>query len=261
MTDFWNAWNWNPLIGAGLALVGWRYMDGVWSLWLRAGAGRGVRRWQVAAFWSGMAFLFIALISPVDTWSIVSLSMHMVQHLLLTIIAPPLLVLGLPPAALIRLLPGRWRQGTARWWLRQRRLQQFWHRMTAPLYTWCLFALVLWTWHLPPLYEAAVLHPAVHLLEHLSFFGSALGFWWGLKRYGVIGVLLVFTTALHTSILGALLTFSTQIWYPIYSSLEDQQFAGLIMWMPGGVVFLVAGLLLVWHWLYEMESSNAQIVA
>ncbi len=261
MTEFWNAWNWNPLVGGLLALTGWRYMDGVWQYWQRAGTGQGVQRWQVAAFWGGLAVLFIALISPIDTLSSTSLSMHMTQHMLLMLIAPPLLVLGLPPIALIGTVPMRWRQGVVRWWNRRQLLKRFWHGLSKPLVAWVLLALVLWLWHIPALYEAAVNNVFVHHVEHASFFGTALLFWWSLRTRYALGVLLVFTTAVHSSLLGALMTFSSQVWYPIYESLEDQQLAGLIMWVPGGVIFLVAGLLLLWRWLYEMEVTNAKNMA
>ena len=259
MTEFWNAWNWNPLVGGFLALVGWRYMDGVWRLWRRAGAGRGVHQWQVAAFWSSVIVLFIALISPIDIWSTTSLSMHMIQHLLLMVLAPSLMVLGLPPIARISMLPMPWRRDFVHWWHRQHFLKQAWKWLTAPFTTWGLYALVLWIWHLPSLYEAAVVNPIVHMIEHSSFFGTALLFWWAIAQHRVLGIFLVFTTAIHSSILGALMTFSDQVWYPLYGSFQDQQLAGLIMWMSGGSVFLVAGLLLLWQWLYEMEKNDAKI--
>jgi putative membrane protein len=251
-------WNWNPLIGAILAFVGWRYMDGVWRLWRRAGTGRGVRHWQVGAFWSGLAVLFLALITPIDTLSKSSLSMHMIQHLLLMIIAPPLLVIGMPPLAVISMVPMPWRQGLVRWLNRQRRLKHLWHGLNTPLMVWGLFALILWGWHVPALYQAAIGDSFVHLLEHGSFFNAGMMFWWSLRNQPVIGVLMVFTTAVHSSILGALMTFSTQIWYPVYNSLEDQQLAGLIMWIPGGVIFLITMLLLLWRWLQEMEIKDAK---
>ncbi|GAB4515335.1 MAG: cytochrome c oxidase assembly protein [Anaerolineae bacterium] len=258
MADFWNAWSWNPIIGALLALAGWRYMDGVWRLWRRAGTGRGVRRWQVAAFWGGWIALFIALISPLETYSTASLAMHMIQHLLLMLIAPPLLVLGLPPRAVLGMIPMPWRHPLVRWWQRQTGLRQLWHMLTETWVAWGVYALVLWGWHLPPLYQLAVENTLVHMLEHASFFGAAFLFWQGLEAQLGLGVLAIFTTAVHSSILGALMTFSTQIWYPVYGSLEDQQIAGLIMWMPGGIIFVIAGLVVMGRWLHEMEVMDAK---
>jgi putative membrane protein len=258
MTTFWNAWNWNPLIGGMLAFSAWRYMDGVWRLWGRAGTGRGVRRWQVACFWGGIIVLFIALLSPIDTFSETALSIHMIQHLLLTLIAPPLLVLGLPPLALIGSIPMRWRRGVGRWWHHQLILKQLWQRLSDPLIGWGVFALALWLWHLPPLYQSAVNNSVIHMIEHASFFGAGVLFWWSIHNRYAIGLLSLFTTAVHSSILGALMTFSSQVWYPIYGSLEDQQLAGLIMWVPGGIIFLTAVMLHLWRWLDEMEKTNAK---
>lgn len=260
MNEFWNAWNWNPLTGAFLALLGWRYMDGVWRLWHRAGTGRGVRRWQVMSFWAGWLVLFIALTSPIDTLGETSLTMHMIQHLLLTLVAPPLLVIGLPTLALVGMIPMRWRRGMGRWWHRNHRLQRLWQLLNEPVTVWSLFALALWLWHIPALYQAALVSPAAHLIEHGSFFGTGLLFWWHVHRLHALSVLTVFTTAMHSSILGALMTFSGQIWYPAYGSLQDQQIAGLIMWIPGGVVFVIAIVLLLWRWLDEMEKHDAKTV-
>jgi len=258
MTEFWNAWNWNPLIGGALAFGCWRYMDGVWRLWRKAGTGRGVRQWQVICFLSGLGVLFAALISPIDTYGETFLSVHMIQHLLLTLIAPPLLVLGLPPLALISMVPMRWRRSVGHWWQRRRILNQLWHGLSHPLSAWVAFALALWLWHLPGLYEAAVLHPVIHMLEHVTFFGAGMLFWWSIRSRGAIGVMSLFTTAVHSSILGALMTFSNQTWYTVYTSLEDQQLAGLIMWVPGGIILLIALLLVLGDWLYDMERKDAK---
>jgi cytochrome c oxidase assembly factor CtaG len=266
------AWNWNPLIGAALAFVAWRYMDGVWSLWRRSGVNRGVARWQVACFWLGLLALFAALISPLDGLSEQLFYAHMLQHLLLMLVAPPLLLLGLPPVALAWAMPGRWGRSLAQWWHRQTGLQALWRLITEPVSAWIIFAIVVWLWHLPGLYQAALRDPVVHALEHACFLGSALLFWWVLPLHGRehrmsygAGVLYVFTTALHSSILGVLLTFSTSVWYADYAvtaplwgvtPLEDQQLAGLIMWIPAGVFYLIAVLALLAAWLHAMERRS-----
>ena len=119
-------------------------------------------------------------------------------------------------------------------------LNQIWHGLNHPLVAWTAFALALWIWHLPGPYEAAVNDPFIHMLEHASFFGTAMLFWWSIRSRGAIGVMSLFTTAVHSSILGALMTFSNRTWYTVYTSLEDQQLAGLIMWVPGGIILLIA---------------------
>jgi putative membrane protein len=117
----------------------------------------------------------------------------------------------------------------------------------------------VWVWHAPVLYQATLGSELVHTLQHASFLVTALLFWWALLRghEGRVGrpasVIYLFTTAMHTSLLGALLTFSERLWYPLYDEstsawgltpLEDQQLAGLIMWVPAGLVYLIAALAL-----------------
>jgi cytochrome c2 len=140
--------------------------------------------------------------------------------------------------------------------------------ITEPLAAWLLHAVTLWIWHAPVLYQAALESQIIHLVQHGCFLGSALLFWWtvihgrhGQTGYG-IAVVAMFTTAVHSSVLGALLTFTRSPWYPAYleitaawglSPLEDQQLAGLIMWVPAGVIYVVASLLLFAAWLAEAE--------
>jgi putative membrane protein len=147
-------------------------------------------------------------------------------------------------------------------------VQSIWTPLTTPAIAWILHAVILWAWHLPVLFQAPLRNGLVHTVQHLSFLGSALLFWWALVhgREGLMGygaaVVYVFTTAVHTSILGALLTFSPTTWYPAYAAtaplwgltlLEDQQIGGLIMWVPAGLVYIAAGLWLFTLWLRESE--------
>jgi putative membrane protein len=141
--------------------------------------------------------------------------------------------------------------------------------MTLPSVAWALHAAAIWVWHAPALYQATLSSETVHTLQHVSFLGSALLFWWALlhAREGRMArpaaVIYLFTTAVHTSLLGALLTFSTRLWYPLYDSgtlawgltpLEDQQLAGLVMWVPAGLSYLIASLALAATWLREPAS-------
>jgi len=142
-----------------------------------------------------------------------------------------------------------------------------------PFAAWLLHAVALWLWHIPSLFQAALDSDVVHTLQHASFLGSALLFWWavtnGRHRVASLGaaVLYMFTTALHSGLLGALITLARQPWYPGYSQttnawnltpLEDQQLGGLIMWIPAGVVYVVAGLLFVGAWLRESQRRVSQ---
>jgi putative membrane protein len=124
-------------------------------------------------------------------------------------------------------------------------------------------------WHVPALFEAALHDETVHVVQHLGFFLTAALFWWALihGRYGRagygIGVAYVFATAMHTQILGALLTFGNRIWYPTHAArtgaaaLDDQQLAGIVMWIPFGVIFVLIALALFAAWLGEAERRVA----
>jgi putative membrane protein len=183
------------------------------------------------------------------------------------LVAAPLLVLGRPLIPFLWALPratGRKLAG----WARTRAWLMIWSFITAPLVAWVIQAVVLWGWHIPFLFQATLQNEAIHALQHACFLGSALLFWWSVihGRQRAIGfgaaVLYMFTTALHSGLLGALITLAGRIWYPFYADtthwwgltpLQDQQLGGLIMWIPAGVVYILAGLLLFAGWLRESE--------
>jgi putative membrane protein len=265
----WTAWNWDPWIVCGLAVSAWLYWRGVRALWQASAPGRGVRRREAMAFMGGWVALGVALISPLHALSAVLFSAHMVQHLALMLVAAPLLVLGKPLMPFLWALPPSWRRqvgkvGKAAW------VQGIWHMLTAPVVAWTVHAVVLWMWHVPGLLQATLANNLIHAVQHFSFLGAALLFWWALLqgRQGSMGygaaVLWVFTTAMHSGILGALLVFAPTIWYPAYmettvfwglTPLEDQQLAGLIMWVPAGMLYLLAALMLCAGWLRELERK------
>jgi putative membrane protein len=264
-------WTWDPFVILLLAASGALYAAGVVRLWRRAGAGQGIRRWQAGCFAAGWLALVVALISPVDALGAILFSAHMAQHELLILVAAPLMVLGRPLAPFLWALPRDVREEAGRV-ARSPAFAATWRRLTAPLTVFLLHGLALWLWHLPGLYQAALADDFVHALQHLSFFLSASLFWWTLihGRFGRLGygaaVLYVFATSMHSGILGALLTFAPRLWYPIYqmrtsrwglSPLEDQQLAGLVMWIPAGVLFIVLGLGLFAAWLGEAERRVA----
>jgi putative membrane protein len=192
----------------------------------------------------------------------------MAQHEILMVIAAPLIVFGRPLTAYVWALPQEWR-GVVGHWVQRPAVQWTWQFLTAPLFVLVLHAGVRWLWHVPSLFEGAMRHEAVHALQHFSFFLSAALFWWALVhgRYGKTGyglaVLFVFATAVHTSILGALISVAPRLLYSIYSAraasvgfapLEDQELAGLIMWVPSGAFFLLTALALFAAWLGEAEK-------
>lgn len=264
-------WTWDPAVLILLAVSGVLYAIGVARLWRRAGVDQGIRRWEAACFAAGWLALFTALVSPLDALGGILFSAHMAQHEVLILIAAPLLVLGRPLAPFLWALPKPGRE-TAGHWVQSPPVARSWRFLTAPLSVWVIHGLALWIWHLPGLYQATLDDDFIHALQHLSFFGSAALFWWALihGRFARLGygaaVLWVFTTSMHSGVLGALLTFAPRLWYPIYqartspwgiSPLEDQQLAGLIMWIPAGVLFIVLALGLFAAWLGEAERRVA----
>ena len=264
-------WSWDPAVLVPLVLSGLLYAVGLARLWRRAGVDQGIRRWEAACFAAGWLGLFLALVSPLDALGGILFSAHMAQHEVLILIAAPLLVLGRPLAPFLWALPKEGREAAGHW-VQTPPVARTWRFLTAPVTVWVLHGVALWIWHLPALYQATLGDDFIHALQHLSFFGSAALFWWALihGRFGRLGygaaVLWVFTTSMHSGVLGALLTFAPRLWYPIYeartgewglSALEDQQLAGLIMWVPAGVLFIVLGLGLFAAWLGEAERRVA----
>jgi cytochrome c oxidase assembly factor CtaG len=248
-----------------LALSAWLYARGVQALWRTAGPDHGIARWEVAAFAIGWFTLALALVSPLHQLGGVLFSAHMAQHELLMVVAAPLLVLGRPIIPFLWALPFSWRRrlGT---WSSASPLSRSWTLLALPSVAWTLHAVAIWLWHAPVLYQATLSSETMHTIQHVSFLGTALLFWWALL-HGVqsrlarpAAVIYLFTTAAHTSLLGALLTFSRRLWYPLYdsttapwglTSLEDQQLAGVIMWVPAGLSYLIAALALAATWLRE----------
>jgi putative membrane protein len=251
----------------GLLLI--VYAAGLRRVWRSAGYGHGIRPLEALAFAIGWIAIAIALSGPVDELSDRWLAAHMVQHELLMAVAAPLIAASAPLIALLWAAPAALRR-RALDAVRRPPILAAWAILTAPMTVFLLHAIALWTWHLPALYDYAIEHEGVHLLEHACFFGSAALFWWGIShgRYGRLGygaaVVYVFATALHGGLLGALLTFSPHVWYAPYlvqrsaawTPLEDQQLAGLLMWVPAGLVTAAGGLVLFAAWLRESDRRS-----
>jgi putative membrane protein len=248
-----------PWVAALLAISLAAYALGLSALWRHAGAGRGVNYGRAACFVGGWLVLAGALVSPLDALGHQLFSAHMVQHTLLMAVAAPLFVLGRPLAAWAWALAPSARRATGAA-LRRPAWRVFWRGATAPLGAWLLHAAVLWLWHVPSWFEAALADTALHAVQHASFLAGALLYWWsvlGTPARAAPGAALasLFTTLLHTGALGALLALSPTLWYPAYAdtaasrgwqALDDQQLGGLVMWAPAGLAYLAAGLGLVW---------------
>ena len=190
--------------------------------------------------------------------------------------AAPLLVLGSPALVIGQAMSPAWRRRAHRSG-RAKPLRAVVRFVTHPLTTWLMATVVLWVWHVPSLYQAALEHQTVHVLEHAAFLGTAMLFWWtALQPTGPrrlprgADVVYVFTGALQSGALGALLVFASQPIYPFYlhraagwglTALQDQQLAGLLMWVPTFVIYLVAAGALFVRWLRVAEVEARRVEA
>jgi cytochrome c oxidase assembly factor CtaG len=239
------------------------YATGVIRLWRRTRIGKGVKTWQAVSFAFGWICLAIALVSPVHQLGERLFTAHMLEHEILMTVAAPLLVLARPVGGMLWALPAAWRSalGRASKWPLAARVWQF---LIDPLAATLLHGVAIWIWHAPVLFNAALTDPVIHGLQHVCFFATALLFWWSLLRgrtrergYGA-AVLYLFVTALHSGFLGILLSLAKQPLYPGQTvaapewgltGLEDQQLAGLIMWVPAGLIYAVAALAMTGLWI------------
>jgi cytochrome c oxidase assembly factor CtaG len=224
-----------------------------------------------AAFAAGLGAIVLALCSPIDAAGAHLLRAHMVQHMLLMLVAPPLLWAGAPLAPLLLGLPRPLRRVAAAILATPpvRRLLGF---LTHPATSWIAFTAAFWIWHLPAAYELALASDRWHHVEHLCFFATAMLFWrpvilaWPARspwpRWAMIPYLLL--AELQNTILAAILTFADRVIYPTYatlpptgalSALEDQSLAGVIMWVPGSIAFLVP---LLWLVLTTIAAPRAE---
>jgi cytochrome c oxidase assembly factor CtaG len=252
-------------LGVALAVYG----IGLARVWRHAGIGRGVTRLQAAAFAAGWLVLAGSLSAAMDELTDRWLAAHMAQHELLIVVAAPLIAFSAPLVAALWALPASRRNGAVAA-VRSPVLVGFWGALTAPLTVFLLHGAALWIWHLPALYDLALASESVHLFEHVCFFGTAALFGGGIAhgRYGRAGygaaVVYVFATAAHSGVLGALLTVSPRVLYAPYlishpsgiTPLEDQQLAGLLMWVPAGVAFVVGALVLFAAWLRQSDRMT-----
>jgi putative membrane protein len=270
--DLWAAWTFEPVTVTLLAASAWMYGRGLTRLWHAAGRGRGVQRRAAWAFGVGWVLLALTLLSPLHALGGVLFSAHMAQHEMLMTVAAPLLVLGRPLIPFVWALSPRWRRTTGRW-TSAGAFATPWRWLTHPGSAFFVHGAAIWVWHLPSLYDASVTNEAVHAAQHASFLLTALLFWWvvlqpTMNRGGTpVSIALLFGTVLHTGALGALLTLTTRLVYSAYAAttvpwgfqpLEDQQLGGLIMWVPGGIAYVVAALALVVRLLHESERRVSQ---
>jgi putative membrane protein len=260
---------WDVATTAALAGVAVLYLVGT----LRQLRRDAPVRYERIAFWAGWTAAVAVIVPPVDSWAATLFSAHMFQHEILMLVAAPLMVAGRPVAPVLWALPEPWRSRATHASV-TRVVTPLWRLGTLPAVAWLLHGVVVWGWHLPALYEAAVRSEAIHAVQHAMFAGTAVLFWWGLiyGRYGRAGygvsVLYVFSTLVHTGVLGALFTLSRTPYYRLYvergaaagvNPLVDQQLAGLYMWIPAGIVLTGFALGLFAAWLAASGRRGAQL--
>jgi cytochrome c oxidase assembly factor CtaG len=265
-------WDPRPEVVLVLLLAATLFSLGWWRL-RQVPSRRFARGWRLAAYLSGLALLGLALLSPIDTLASYLLSMHMVQHLLLIMLAPAFLLIANPlaftlwgmPAGLRHRAGGLLRSGS---WLR-RALKT----TTSPGVVWIALVVILVGWHDPRAYDAALRSEIVHNLEHLTFFGVAMLFWWhvtgaGPRLHGSVSagirIALLLATIPITMGIGIVIALSTGPIYLNYltvprvlglSVMEDQRLAGAIMWIPGSMMLILAALILLARIMSAEESK------
>lgn len=253
------AWDFDPSIVIGCAALLAAY----------AVAHRGDYS-RAAWFVAGVATMFLALVSPLDALSDEYLfSAHMLQHLILILIVPPLLILGLS-------------EKFVRSVLAVPALARIERILAMPAVAWTLAMAALWIWHWPALYDATLANENVHIFEHLCFLVTATIFWWPIfapvasaRMEPVHAIIYLATAAVSNSLLGILLTFANPGLYPAYlhpadslgilpmlregwglTPAVDQQVGGLLMWVPGGLIFLGAIMFVMARWYSEPDART-----
>jgi putative membrane protein len=250
----WQHWDLHPSVMIGLALLGGLYVS--WG-------GLQAPRRRIASFAAALAVLGLALNGPLHNLSDSYLfSAHMVQHLVLTLVFPPLLLYGVP-ASVIRPL------------LRRRLVFRFARWATRPLIAGALFSVPITLWHFPQFYQAALEHHALHVVQHLVFISTAVIMWWPVlspspelpRASYVTQLLYLFALGLPMSVAGALITLADRVLYPFYVSAPrvwdltpavDQQLGGLLMWVVGTIYLWVAATVVWFRWAAREEAGDAE---
>lgn len=266
------SWSFEPTIIVGVVLAGWLYARGWRRLRQRGQGGNYLKPWRAWCYYGGLATVVIALMSPIATFDSVFFFMHMTEHVLLIMIAAPLIWLGAP------MVPTLWgfnadaRKRIGKVFHERHPMNRFFTFLTRPGVALAIYFLVLFGWHFPPLYDAAQGSNLIHELEHAMFMAAALIFWWpvihpsGARRrlsYGA-GILYIFPAKIAGFILGAGLTLSSEPFYQTFidspsiwglDPLGDQQLGGLIMWVAGGLLYIIPLLALVLMMMREDEGD------
>jgi putative membrane protein len=264
------SWSAPVAVDASLCLAALLYARG-WNR-LRIVAKRQFPVWRLAAFFAGVLTVWIAICSPLEALDDVSLTVHMVQHLLLAAVAPALLLLGAPELPLLRGLPQSLARGVVSPFLRLPFTRKVGQVISNPAICWLVATLALIGWHIPAVFELALRWDWLHKLEHASFLGAGLMFWWPViqpwpstPRWPEWAIpLYLFAATLPCDALSGFLTFCDRVVYSSYisaprvvglSALEDQECAAALMWVTVTFIFLVPALLVTLKILSPSKSD------
>jgi len=258
------SWSLDPLVTVPLGLMLLLFLVGRRRLARRSSLPR-TRAWWFVAGW---AVLALAFASPLHEGGERSFTLHMAEHELIMLVATLLLAASRAGGTLAWGLPAPARRALAAGW--KAPLAALWQRMTEPVTATVVQAVVMWAWHAPALFDRALRSQGWHVAQHLSFIVASLAFWvamLGRRRGGyLLSAACLFLTSLVEGALGALMALSSSPWYPAYAAMgmsgigldpaTDQQLAGLIMWIPGGLVHGAAALLLLHRWLTSASDRH-----
>ena len=262
---------WDTVFAVVLVVAVSIYTRGVRRLWRSPVRRLALEPWRIGAFALGWLALAVALASPLDPLADALFSAHMTQHELLMLVAAPLFVVARPGSPLLWALAWHRRERLAVR-LRRPKVRATWRALTRPVVVFALLGLALWVWHAPVLFEAALRNQAIHAVQHAMLFWTAVLFWYAHvhgrdDRIDHAGAgPFVFLTALHSGVLGALLTWAPSVWYRTYdgrtdtfglTALRDQQLAGLIILVPAGALCVVVGLACLAARLGDAENRGA----
>lgn len=254
-----------------LVAVGIWYAIGGARVFASSSSGRNALLRRFALFAGAWLTLALSLLTPLHELGSRSFTAHMIEHELLMLVAAPLIAFSEPLAIFLWALPKSWRHGAAAVG-RNTLFNNAWQAMSGLLGASLIQAIMLWAWHVPALFNRALRSEGWHIAQHLSFVLSAILFWWSIHRAARVhrhagaAAAFLFFTSLHSSLLGAFMSFAASPWYSQYvamglsgtaglSPLEDQQLAGLIMWIPGGAVHAIAALV----YLSRSLVTNTQV--
>jgi cytochrome c oxidase assembly factor CtaG len=260
------AWTFDPWIVIPLFASGSLYGAGALILHRRSHIRPRARSLAHIGFLCGWLSLAGALISPLHGLGEQLFTFHMIEHEIIMAVSAPLLVLARPIGTLLWSLPRRLRLVAARW-LRSRSIRAAWDWASGGLNATILHGIAIWVWHAPGLFDAAVTNLAMHRLQHLSFLVTAILFWWSVfhRSEAGAGAWHLFLTMMHTSALGALMALAPRVLYTVQTAaapsfgltaLEDQQLAGIVMWVPAGTIYAGAALALLAIWISGSSAKT-----